>query len=213
MVVGTRRPCPRDRRSIPRPRSPLNTHTHTYIKKAIFLIILLSALAWLSLVASDGTGAEMPAQPTQATITTTSTTLPPTTTSTIPPTTTTSINRTEVSVIGNSPPLSASCAELETALVNAGGTPHETAFAMPIARRESGPNCNLGAVNQNSSTGDNSWGPWQINYYDELAPSRIALIGLPETNIESYDRAAQNFLLFMRTNGECHWRAPNYCAG
>lgn len=108
MVVGLCRPYPRDRRSIPRLRSPLNKHTHTPIKQAVFIIILLTALAWLTLIASDSGGAETPARPTQTSITTTSTsstTLPPTTTTTLPPTTTTTfINRTEPSVNRNPVP-------------------------------------------------------------------------------------------------------------
>ena len=94
----------------------------------------------------------------------------------------------------------------------AGATQEEIEFAIPICRRESG-GCNLGAINQNSSTGDNSWGPWQINYYGYLYPSRARLLGEPSSNTSSWDRAAKNFLKFLRTNGTCHWKAPHYCAG
>ncbi len=94
----------------------------------------------------------------------------------------------------------------------AGATQDEIEFAIPICKRES-TGCNLDAVNQNASTADNSWGPWQINYYGSLYASRARLLGEPSTNTSSWERAAKNFLKFLRKNGSCHWQPPNYCAG
>lgn len=97
------------------------------------------------------------------------------------------------------------------ALRRAGANEQEQGLGVAIAQRES--RCTLGAINQNSSTRDNSWGPWQINYYGNLMGSRTALLGPPESNTSSWERAASNFLKLGRTNGWCHWNPPSYCAG
>jgi hypothetical protein len=108
-------------------------------------------------------------------------------------------------------PSNPDCAAAEAALRSIGATESEISFALPIAQRES--HCTLGAVNQNSNTGDNSWGPWQINYYGSLYGGRVAMLGAPDTNTSSWERAAQNFLTLLRSSGRCHWIPPNYCAG
>ena len=95
-------------------------------------------------------------------------------------------------------------------LRKAGASESEIQFAISICRRESG--CRLNAVNQNSSTGDNSWGPWQINYYGSMYSGRSRFIGSPSTNTESWDRAAKNFLKFLRASGSCNWSPPSYCS-
>jgi hypothetical protein len=97
------------------------------------------------------------------------------------------------------------------ALLLSGATQWEADFAANICVRES--QCSLGAVNTNANTKDYSWGPWQINYFGNLAPGRIALIGPPESNTWSWERASKNFLLFLRTHGACHWSPPLYCSG
>ena len=72
--------------------------------------------------------------------------------------------------------------------------------------------CGLETVADDPATGDYSWGPFQINYFGQKYDNRAALIGPPETNTESWERAGRNFLLFGRTNGWCHFDAPAYCA-
>jgi hypothetical protein len=96
------------------------------------------------------------------------------------------------------------------ALVAAGGDASEVNFGVLVCERES--HCRLGAVNQNSATRDNSWGPWQINYFGNLMNARSSSIGAPATNTSSWVRAAQNFLKFMRAAGRCPWQAPRYCS-
>jgi len=137
----------------------------------------------------------------------TTTTIPVTTTTVPPIVTTTTIARApEIRIV----PVTGSCADADSALRAAGATEQEVSFALPIAQRESG--CTLTAVADRPSTGDYSWGPWQINYYDDLYNGRVALLGEPSTNIESWDRAARNFLTLLRTSGACHWQPPNYCS-
>jgi len=96
------------------------------------------------------------------------------------------------------------------ALQIAGATSDEIRFAIPICRRET--HCRLHAVNQNSRTGDDSWGPWQINYYGRLYAGRSRFIGVPSTNITSWPRAARNFVKFLRAAGKCNWDPPGYCS-
>ncbi len=96
------------------------------------------------------------------------------------------------------------------AILSQGGTLSEAQFAASVCPRES--HCQLGVWNYNPRTRDDSWGPWQINYYGSLRESRIALIGPPETNVESWERAARNFLVFLRAYGRCPWSYPNYCS-
>lgn len=102
------------------------------------------------------------------------------------------------------------CGVAYNALLQAGATSWEASFGRNIARRES--RCRLRATNFNRRTGDNSWGPWQINYYGSLYTSRANLVGPPASNTSSWVRAASNFLKLGRTAGWCHWRKPNYCA-
>ena len=111
-----------------------------------------------------------------------------------------------------SPPVATSsdCAAAENALRTVGATDSEIRFAIPIADRES--HCTLTAVADRPSTGDYSWGPWQINYYGNLYDGRVALLGSPDSNTASWESAAQNFLTLLRTSGACHWQPPNYCA-
>lgn len=96
------------------------------------------------------------------------------------------------------------------ALYSQGATHSEVAFAIPICQRES--HCTLSAVNQNRQTADDSWGPWQINYFGHLYQSRAELLGPPATNTSSWERAARNFLMFLRAHGRCHWSPPRYCS-
>ncbi len=97
------------------------------------------------------------------------------------------------------------------AILSQGGTRSEADFAATVCPRES--NCTLDVWNYNRATRDDSWGPFQINYYGNLRAERVRLIGPPESNVESWERAAANFLTFLRLWGRCHWQAPNYCAG
>lgn len=96
------------------------------------------------------------------------------------------------------------------ALIAAGASWDEVEFAVPICMRES--HCRLDAHNWNPNTRDDSWGPWQINYYGSLA-GRVHTIGPRESNSSSWQSATQNFLKLLRTSGRCHWIPPNYCAG
>lgn len=118
-----------------------------------------------------------------------------------PAPTTTTVSR----IVGSGPDVA------KLAILSQGGTASEAQFAASVCPRES--HCQLDVWNYNRSTRDDSWGPWQINYYGNLRADRVALIGPPETNVESWERAARNFLTFLRAYGRCHWDAPNYCAG
>lgn len=138
---------------------------------------------------------------TSTTSSTTSTTIPPTTTTTRP-------NPAPQPIRPAATP--ADCLAAENALRTVGATDQEIRFALPIADRES--NCTLTAIADRPSTGDYSWGPWQINYYGNLYDGRVALLGTPDTNTVSWESAASNFLTLLRTSGQCHWSPPNYCA-
>lgn len=96
------------------------------------------------------------------------------------------------------------------ALLAAGATQSEADFGATICVRES--RCRLNAINQTARTRDDSWGPWQINYYGRMI-SREQTIGSRQSNISSWDSAARNFLKLLREGGRCHWIPPNYCAG
>ena len=94
-------------------------------------------------------------------------------------------------------------------LLAAGATEDEIDFAIPICMRES--HCTLNAINQNSRTRDDSWGPWQINYYGAMI-AREGSIGPRSSNTSSWTQAAANFLKLLRAGGRCHWTPPNYCS-
>lgn len=102
------------------------------------------------------------------------------------------------------------CQTAYQALLNVGATVKEAQFGIKICSRES--HCTLGAVNKSTRTKDDSWGPWQINYYGRLIV-REQSIGLRESNVDSWEGSARNFLTLLRGSGACHWQAPNYCAG
>lgn len=102
------------------------------------------------------------------------------------------------------------CDAARAALARQGASAYEINLGVRIAKRES--LCRLGAHNYNSRTHDNSWGPFQINYYGSLYSGRARLIGPPATNTSSWDRAAANFLKLGRTAGWCHWNPPRYCS-
>lgn len=172
--------------------------------------IALGAMFLPVVITASGDDA-VPVSTSQATHTTqqpsTTTTTIPVTITTVPPVVTTTIPRVSQERIA---PASGSCADADIALRAAGANDQEVAFALPIANRESG--CTLTVVADRPSTGDYSWGPWQINYYGSLYDGRVTLLGEPSTNIESWDRAARNFLTLLRTSGACHWQPPNYCS-
>lgn len=147
--------------------------------------------------------------PTSTTTSSTTSTTTSTTTTTVPPTTTTT-RPTPAPRPTPQAATSSDCAAAENALRTAGATDSEIRFAIPIADRES--NCTLTAIADRPSTGDYSWGPWQINYYGNLYDGRVAMLGSPDTNITSWQSAASNFLTLLRTSGACHWSPPNYCA-
>ena len=109
------------------------------------------------------------------------------------------------------PSSSSGCDAARAALVRQGGTAYEVNLGVRIAKRES--LCRLGVHNYNRRTHDDSWGPFQVNYWGNLRGGRTALLGPPATNTSSWDRAAANFLKLGRTAGWCHWNPPRYCAG
>lgn len=213
-------------------------HTHFQIRKAILIIVVFAIFAWLVMVVADTGNAGS----TENTATTTTTTAAITYVNAVPGASLEGINEPLQKIIDDAAaaeqariaaeraavaakrtpqvavvrpaaprPTNPDCAAAESALRSAGANDSEIGFALPIAQRES--NCTLGAVNQNSGTGDNSWGPWQINYYGSLYNGRVAMLGTPDTNTSSWDRAAQNFLTLLRSSGRCHWIPPRYCAG
>lgn len=102
------------------------------------------------------------------------------------------------------------CPRAFDAVLTVGGTLAEANLADRIAWRES--RCTLVIKNWSTRTHDDSWGPFQINYYGSLRADRIRLVGEPSTNIQSWERAASNFLKLGRTAGWCHWDYPNYCS-
>lgn len=102
------------------------------------------------------------------------------------------------------------CQPAFDAILAVGGTLTEAKLADRIAWRES--RCTLAITNQSRRTKDDSWGPFQINYYGNLRADRISLVGEPPTNTESWERAAANFLKLGRAAGWCHWSPPNYCS-
>lgn len=103
------------------------------------------------------------------------------------------------------------CAAARDALVSAGATTWEINFGLRIAKRESG--CTLTARNYSDRTRDDSWGPWQINYYGSMRAGMTKLVGSPESNIASWSKAAKNFLRLLHAVGACAWQPPRYCAG
>lgn len=68
--------------------------------------------------------------------------------------------------------------QLEDLWIQAGGSPSLASEMAAIAEAESGGRSDV--LNNNPSTGDYSVGPWQINYYGNLAPSRTARYGTPD---------------------------------
>jgi hypothetical protein len=78
-----------------------------------------------------------------------------------------------------------------------------------IANRES--HCFLGAHNFSTSTRDDSWGPFQINYYGALR-ARAITIGSPQSNTWSWAQAIDNMLRLARGSGWCHWNPGSYCS-
>jgi hypothetical protein len=169
-------------------------HRHSWVP---ILAILFAACT-----TAGGSPAPSTTTTSSSTSSTTTSTLPPTTT-TLPPVTTTTRPAPPVTV-------SSSCAAAEAALRTVGATDSEIQFALPIAQRES--NCTLQVVADRPSTGDYSWGPWQINYYGTLYAGRVALLGTPDTNTASWESAATNFLTLLRVSGACHWQPPSYCS-
>ncbi len=156
------------------------------------------------------TGRHPETQPPTTSTTTSTTSTTTTTTTTVPPAPTTTSRPTPKPAPAPPVATSSDCAAAENALRTVGATDSEIRFAIPIADRES--NCTLTVVADRPSTGDYSWGPWQINYYGNLYDGRVALLGSPDTNTASWESAASNFLTLLRTSGACHWSPPNYCA-
>ena len=120
------------------------------------------------------------------------------------------VERPQTRVIAAATTARPECAEADAALRAVGATDDEVRFALPIAWRES--RCTLGAVNQSTRTKDDSWGPWQINYFGALIV-REQTIGPRESNTADWVSAAANFLALLRDGGRCHWQPPRYCAG
>ena len=94
-----------------------------------------------------------------------------------------------------------------TALRAAGVDSETINWAVSVCVRES--HCSLSAHNYNPNTRDDSWGPWQINYYG--LSSRNLTIGPKESNVSNWSSAVANFLKLYHATGRCPWQAPNYC--
>ena len=64
-----------------------------------------------------------------------------------------------------------------------------------------------GAHNPNASTGDNSYGLWQINMIDSLGPSRRAAYGLVSNRqlFDPYTNAKAALALYHSQNSLNHW--------
>lgn len=95
------------------------------------------------------------------------------------------------------------------ALRRNGASDYAARALVSICMRES--HCSLHAHNYNRRTGDNSYGPWQINYYGRLRAGRTAAYGSGEYMTASWDRAARA-VLSMSNNGRnlCPWRRSCY---
>lgn len=76
--------------------------------------------------------------------------------------------------------------QLKQLAIDAGFSPEEAEIMAKIALAESSGNSN--ALNDNVSTGDESYGLWQINMLGNLGPSRRQLFGISE-NSQLYDPA------------------------
>lgn len=100
--------------------------------------------------------------------------------------------------------------DAESALRGAGATESEIDFLMPICQRESG--CRLEAYNYNPSTHDDSYGPWQINFYGSLAQG-LERIGITRSNVnDTWHNAAVAVLSMLHNIGRCAWIPPGYCS-
>jgi hypothetical protein len=71
-----------------------------------------------------------------------------------------------------------SYADIRALWIAAGGDESVASTMAAIAMAESGGT--VSALNDNASTGDHSVGLWQINYFGDLAPDRIARYGSPK---------------------------------
>ena len=103
------------------------------------------------------------------------------------------------------------CSAARDALLAAGATTWEINFGLRIAKRESA--CTLKVHRYTPNTRDDSWGPWQINYYGSMRAGMTKLVGPPESNTASWSQAARNFLRLLHAVGACAWQPPRYCAG
>jgi hypothetical protein len=74
--------------------------------------------------------------------------------------------------------------ELYSLAIAQGLTPARARIAAAVGMAESGGNPR--AHNTNASTGDNSYGAWQINMLGDLAPERLVLFGI-KSNDELFD--------------------------
>lgn len=79
--------------------------------------------------------------------------------------------------------------QIENLWVKNGGDPKLAPTMAAIAFAESAGNTQ--AHNGNASTGDDSYGLWQINYFNGLYPSRTARFGSPQQLLSDPNRQAQ----------------------
>lgn len=83
--------------------------------------------------------------------------------------------------------------------------------AIAIAMAESGGNPN--ALNNNPSTGDLSYGLWQINMFGDLGPTRLAQFGL-SNNTELWNPQTNAQAMYAISNGGTNWSAwTTYTSG
>lgn len=76
---------------------------------------------------------------------------------------------------------------------NAGFRGNALVTSVAVAMAESGGRA--GAHNPNASTGDDSWGLWQVNYYADLRDERIAQYGQPEGQTDPQHNANSAFAI------------------
>lgn len=90
------------------------------------------------------------------------------------------------------------------ALLRNGASSWAASQLVAICMRES--HCRLGAHNYSRRTHDDSWGPWQINYWGRLRAGRTAAYGSGGYMTSSWDRAARA-VLSMSNYGHnlCPW--------
>jgi hypothetical protein len=90
--------------------------------------------------------------------------------------------------------------QIQKLWVDNGGPPQLAPIMAAIAIAESGGNTE--SHNGNAATGDDSYGLWQINYFQNLRPSRVARYGEPAALVADPNLQAKAAIDLAGPNGE-----------